>query len=134
MTWGFHVLRDSGRQGRPALQATQYPRTRYNAEEPAGRAEAQTIIEGGFSFIPGAVKPMAQLTKEQESGSTDKKKHGTEATSLNYLAFQRVLFQQKTADTLAYISGAVFSSPTSLKRSREEVSKVSKERDEFRVK
>lgn len=65
---------------------------------------------------------------------THKKRHETEVTGLNGLASQKILLQRKNADALSHTSGAVVSLLASLENVCEEVRRVSKERDEFRVK
>lgn len=62
------------------------------------------------------------------------KEHRTEVAWLNGLVSERLLLQRKTADRLEHGSGAVGSLAESLKKAREGVCKVSKERDEFQVK
>lgn len=93
---------------------------------------AEAIIEHGILSTTRVVELTDQLAATKKTCLTYEKKHETEVAGLNDLASQRVLLQQKTADTLKHASRAVVSLVAVLKRVLEEFSKVPKERDELR--
>lgn len=83
---------------------------------------------------PKAVELIDQLAETEEPHWTHNKEHETKVVWLNYLASQRILLQQKTADTLAHALGPVVSLPASLKIALKETGMVSEQRDEYHMK
>lgn len=117
----FDDLRDFGHRDPIVLQVIRDLCTKYNVNEPSYVVEAQAIIEDRILSTPRGNQLTDQLFETKKACMTHKTKHETKLAGFSDLAFERILLQRNTADTLARASGAVGSLAASTTFLREDV-------------